>query len=98
VRHATPAALDQLEAVLLELRKLGRLREKKRGTFYRGASAFLHFHEDPAGLFADVKLGGVDFSRRRVSTEAEQRGLLAAVRRALSADSAPRSRAAARRR
>lgn len=98
MRHATPAALDQLEAVLLELRKLGRLREKKRGTFYRGASAFLHFHEDPAGLFADVKLGGVDFSRRRVSTEAEQRGLLAAVRRALSADSAPRSRAAARRR
>jgi len=87
VRHATPAALDQLEALLRELRRLGLLREKNRGTFYRGASAFLHFHEDPAGLFADVKLSGADFTRRRVSTQAERRALLAAVRRALSAGS-----------
>ena len=97
MRHATSAALDQLEAVLLELRRLRLLREKNRGTFYLGASAFLHFHEDPAGLFADVRLDGADFARRRVSTQAEQRSLLAAVRRALSAGSAPRSRAAARR-
>jgi len=97
VRHATPAALDQLEALLLELRRLGLLREKKHGTFYRGASAFLHFHEDPAGLFADVKLSGADFTRLRVSSQAERRALLAAVRRSLSERSAPRSRAAARR-
>ena len=97
MRHATPAALDQLESLLLELRRLGLLREKKRGSFYHGASAFLHFHEDPAGLFADVKLRGADFSRQRVSTQAEQRALHAAVRRALSAGSAPRPRAAARR-
>ena len=97
MRHATPAALDRLEALLLELRKFGLLREKKRGSFYRGSSAFLHFHEDPAGMFADAKLDGVKFTRRRVSTQAEQRALVAALRRALSADSAPRSRAAARR-
>ena len=97
MRHATPAALDQLEAVLLELRRLGLLREKKRGAFYRGSNAFLHFHEDPAGLFADVKLDGKDFTRRRVDTQAEQGALVAAVRRALTARSAPRSRAAARR-
>lgn len=97
MRHATPAALDRLEAVLLELRRLELLREKTRGTFYLGSSAFLHFHEDPAGLFADVRLDGIGFARRRVSTQAEQRGLLAAVRRALSARRAPRSRAAARR-
>ena len=97
MRHATPAALDQLESLLLELRRLGLLREKNRGTFYRGSKAFLHFHEDPEGFFADVKLDGEDFARRRVSTEAEQRALVAAVRRALSAGSAPRSRAAARR-
>jgi hypothetical protein len=90
VRHATPAALDQLEQLLLELRRLGLLREKNRGLFYRGASAFLHFHEDPAGLFADVKLDGKDFTRRRVSTQAEQRALVAAVRRALGR--APRSK------
>jgi hypothetical protein len=83
VRHATPAALDRLEPLLAELRGVEGLREKKRGTFYRGSSAFLHFHEDPAGLFADVKLAGSDFTRLRVATAAEQRALLAAVRRAL---------------
>jgi hypothetical protein len=83
VRHATPAALDRLEPLLAELRDVEGLREKKRGTFYRGSSAFLHFHEDPAGLFADARLAGTDFTRLRVSTAAEQRALLAAVRRAL---------------
>jgi hypothetical protein len=83
VRHATPAALDRLEPLLAELRDVEGLREKKRGTFYRGSSAFLHFHEDPAGLFADARLAGPDFTRLRVSTAAEQRALLAAVRRAL---------------
>jgi hypothetical protein len=84
LRHATPAALDRLEELLSALRGIETLREKKRGTFYRGASAFLHFHEDPAGLFADVKLAGGKFSRRRVGTAAEQRALLAKVRRALA--------------
>ena len=84
VKHATPAALDALEPLLAELRRVAGLREKKRGTFYRGAAAFLHFHEDPTGLFADAKLGGADFERLRVSTAAEQRRLLRAVRRALA--------------
>jgi len=84
VRHATPAALDQLEAVLLELRRLGLLREKKRGTFYRGSKAFLHFHEDPEGLFADVKLDGGDFTRLRVSTVKERVAFLRAVAAALA--------------
>jgi hypothetical protein len=83
VRHATPAALDALEPCLAEVRKLEELREKKRGAFYRGSRAFLHFHEDPAGLFADVRLAGGDFTRLRVSTRAEQRALVAALRRAL---------------
>ena len=25
--------------------------------FYRRSAAFLHFHEDPAGFFADVRIG-----------------------------------------
>lgn len=83
MRHATPAALDRLEGLLGALRGLEGLREKKRGTFYRGSSAFLHFHEDPAGLFADVRLAGPDFTRLRATTVAEQRALLGAVRRAL---------------
>ena len=97
MRHATPAALDQLEPLLAGLRDCEGLREKKRGTFYRGSSAFLHFHEDPAGLFADVKLAGADFTRMRASTVVEQRAVLQAVRTALSARNAPRSRAARRR-
>ena len=83
MRHATPAALDQLEPLLRELRVCDGLREKKRGTFYRGSTAFLHFHEDPAGLFADVRLAGAEFTRLRATTAAERRALLAAVRRAL---------------
>ena len=97
MKHATPAALDGIEEMLAALRALEGLREKKRGTFYRGPSAFLHFHEDPAGMFADVKLAGRDFSRLRVSTRSEQRALLSAVRKALAQRAALPSRAAARR-
>jgi hypothetical protein len=97
LRHATPDALDRIGALLASLRACAGLREKKRGTFYRGSSAFLHFHEDPAGIFADVKLAGSEFTRLRATTGAEQRALLAAVRRALGGRSAPQSRAAARR-
>jgi len=55
------------------------LTEKKRGTFYRKSSAFLHFHEDPAGLFADVR-DGDDWKRFPVNTAREQRTLLGRVR------------------
>jgi hypothetical protein len=86
VRHATPATLDALEPLLAELRGYPELREKKRGAFYRGSRAFLHFHEDPAGLFADVRLAGDDFTRLRVSTRPEQRALVAALRKALRSE------------
>ena len=53
MKHAGPEALDQLEPVLAKLRKLDGLRERKRGAFYRGSSAFLHFHEDLAASFEE---------------------------------------------
>jgi hypothetical protein len=81
VKHISPAALDELEQVLGELRRLEGLTEKKRGVFYRGSRAFLHFHEDPRGLFADVRVD-TDFERFRVTTQAERRRLIAIVRRA----------------
>jgi len=38
----------------------------------RGGSGFLHFHEDPEGPFADLKLkAGGDFTRFRVATAAD---------------------------
>jgi hypothetical protein len=82
MKHAGPGALDQLEPVLAKLRKLNGLRERKRGAFYRGSSAFLHFHEDPAGFFADLKVAD-DFVRFPVNSGAEVERLLARAARAL---------------
>lgn len=80
MKHATAAALDRLEPVLAELRRLDGLKEKSRGVFYRASKAFLHFHEDPAGLFADVRNAGGDFDRYRVETDAERAAFVAAVK------------------
>lgn len=82
MHHAKPADLDKLEDLLAELRALP-LKEKSRGVFYRGAKAFLHFHGDPEGLFADVRLKGADFDRFRVSTKQEQARFAKHVRAAL---------------
>jgi hypothetical protein len=85
MKHAGPAALDQLEPLLVELRKYECLRERTRGAFYRGGSAFLHFHEDPEGLFADLKFAkDGDFTRFRVSTAAERKTFLSAARKAVA--------------
>ena len=83
MRHITPEQLDRLEPMLEDLRKLEELREKKRGVFYRKSKAFLHFHEDPAGLFADVRLTGPDFDRVEVTSRAGQRALVKVIREAL---------------
>lgn len=64
------------------MRQLDELVEKKRGIFYRRSKAFLHFHEDPSGLHADVRLS-VDFERFRVETRAEQDDLLVTIKHAL---------------
>jgi hypothetical protein len=82
MKHAGTGALDHLEPVLAKLRKLEGLRERNRGVFYRGSSAFLHFHEDPAGFFADMKVDG-DFVRFRVNTQLEITALLARAALAL---------------
>ncbi|MDB5456441.1 MAG: hypothetical protein JWP92_2026 [Caulobacter sp.] len=58
MRHAGAATLDALEPWLAQVRVFAFLTERQRGVFYRGARAWLHFHEDPAGTFADVKSGG----------------------------------------
>jgi hypothetical protein len=52
--------------------------ERNRGVFYVRSKAFLHFHEDPSGLHADVRLGP-EFSRFRVETEEERDVLLTRI-------------------
>ncbi|PYP87782.1 MAG: hypothetical protein DMF61_09045 [Blastocatellia bacterium AA13] len=89
MKHAGEKALDELEDLICDIRKLGGLRERRRGAFYKKAIGFLHFHEDPAGLFADLKVGD-RFERFPVGTHAEREQLLARVRACLTDDSSIR--------
>ena len=84
MKHAGPDALDVLEPLLVKIRKHAQLKEKKRGLFYLKGKSFLHFHEDPAGLFADL-FHGKDSWRLRVTARAEQKALLAKIEDLLSA-------------
>ncbi len=80
MRHARPEALDALDDLLVKLRRHDSLVEKSRGTFYRRGSAFLHFHEDPAGFFADMRVGP-EWQRFAVNTARERRALITAANR-----------------
>ncbi|MBI5289596.1 MAG: hypothetical protein HY873_11555 [Chloroflexi bacterium] len=82
MKHATAVALDALEPLLDRIRAVDGLVEKRRGVFYRGSSAFLHFPEDAAGFFADVKVGPA-WQRLPATTAGERRALVAAIRRAV---------------
>ncbi|MEO8812159.1 MAG: hypothetical protein ABI376_04510 [Caulobacteraceae bacterium] len=76
MKHAGPAALDRLEPLLGRIRALGVLQEKTRGCFYLKSKAFLHFHEDSAGLFADVREENGAFQRFKVDDPGSQTDLL----------------------
>jgi hypothetical protein len=83
VKHAGPETFDLLEDLLGELREVPELTERKTGVFYRGSRAFLHFHDDLTGPYADVRLSNdSDFLRVRVRTAAEKKRLLREVRAA----------------
>jgi hypothetical protein len=83
MRHATSAALDRLDDLLQAVRRQHpQLKERKRGAFYRGGAGWLHFHEDPAGLFADLKIGGT-WERLPVNSAAERATLLARLAQTL---------------
>jgi hypothetical protein len=84
MKHAGPRALDELEPLLREIRKIEGPAEKKRGTFYYRGNAMLHFHEDPAGFFADLKVDG-EFVRLAVNTKREEAEFLRRARSALMA-------------
>jgi hypothetical protein len=83
MKHATAAALDRLTRLLAEVRQFERVKEKSRGVFYCRSKPFLHFHEDPAGLFADLRTGA-DWERMPVNRKNEQAKLLQRVRHHLA--------------
>jgi hypothetical protein len=82
MKHADADALAALSDLIENLRKRDVLVEKRLGIFYSKGRAFLHFHTDPAGLFADLRHGG-DWQRFPVNDLNECAMLLAAVDRAL---------------
>jgi hypothetical protein len=85
MRHARDDDLDRVEDLLERLRQLGPpLVERKRGNFQHRSRAFLHFHADGDDLYADVRLDGVDFARRRVTGADEQAALVAEIEAAVS--------------
>jgi hypothetical protein len=80
MKHASAGCLDRREELLQRFRGIFVLREKQRGIFYRKRKAFTHFHEDPAGRFADLRPLG-DWRRMPVNTAAER--LLEAAKQAI---------------
>jgi hypothetical protein len=85
MKHATPATLKDLAPLLDRLRVFDELIEKTPGSFYRKSKAFLHFHEDPLGIFVDVRLvPEAPFTRLRVTTQRERAALISEVKKALA--------------
>jgi hypothetical protein len=78
MKHAGAGALDALSDLLESLRTRTPPVEKRPGTFYVKGKAFLHFHEDRAGLFADLR-DGDDWLRLPVNSPDERAKLLALV-------------------
>jgi hypothetical protein len=94
MRHAGPSTLARIAHLLEELRARPVLRERRPGVFELGSRAFLHFHDDPSGVFADVRLAE-GFVRLPVTSRSEQTDLLERIDDCLSASE---SRATDRRR
>ena len=82
MKHADVRALEAVSDLIENLRRRSDLVEKKLGIFYTKGRAFLHFHKDPAGLFADLREGD-EWQRYPVNDPDECTRLLAAVDRTL---------------
>jgi hypothetical protein len=82
MKHAGPGALESLAGLLARIRQQPVLAERRPGVFYLKSRAYLHFHEDPAGLFADLRQGA-EWERFRVVTTAEQGALLSRLAKGL---------------
>jgi hypothetical protein len=83
MKHASAQTLQQLSNLLDQIRQRQGLKEKKLGIFYRKSKSLLHFHEDPAGTFADLTVGDT-FDRYPVNTTKQRKELLAAIDRTLA--------------
>ena len=78
VKHAKAGALEALSDLLEMLRTRAALVEKRPGIFYLKGKAFLHFHEDRAGLYADLRRGS-DWEHLPADSADERAQILALV-------------------
>jgi hypothetical protein len=81
MRHAGLEALSTLTDLLSAIRARGP-KKPRLGIFYRKGKAWLHFHEDKAGLFADLRVNA-EWERFRVSEAEEHANLLMLIDRSL---------------
>jgi hypothetical protein len=84
MKHAGPATLARISRLLEDLRARPALQEMRPGVFTLGGRPFLHFHDDPTGVFADVRLAR-EFLRMAVTTPPEQADLLDRIDECLAA-------------
>jgi hypothetical protein len=84
MKHAGPATVARIAPLLEQLRARPALREMRPGVFSLKSRAFLHFHDDPLGIFADVRFAS-DFVRLPVTSRSQQADLLEQIDDCLSA-------------
>ena len=83
--HATEKTLAKYSAFIESIRTIDGINERRPGVFYRKSKAFLHFHEDPTGLYADLRTDvNEGFVRIRVESGAEQSAILREIVTALT--------------
>ena len=78
-------ALERLEPLLRQLRRVDALRERAPGTFTCRGAPLLHFHSLTTGLVADVKVDG-RWQRYDLEAPAARRRLVIDVRRIVTGD------------
>ena len=78
MRRAGSATLARISPLLEDLRSRTVLREVRPGVFTLQSRAFIHFHDDDDGIFADVRLAEA-FVRMPVTSRSEQADLLEAA-------------------
>jgi hypothetical protein len=83
LKHAGPQTLRVLGPLLTRIRAHDALVERTPGSFYWKSRGHLHFHEDPSGTYADIKLDGNVFTRVRATTLREQARLLTLLAKSL---------------
>jgi len=78
MKHASRETLRGLNTLLKSIRKFSKLKERSLGIFYFKSNAFLHFHEDSSGSYADLKHGKA-WKRFRVNSSVERKALMVAI-------------------